>query len=83
MIENEMLPEFIDNLLEQVNDDRLWQLYLAVAITVEKPFSAWKAEVLQGTVPEREDGNRTGSRELTPEQAVSQAESILAGFNPF
>lgn len=80
-----MLPEFIDNLLEQVNDDRLWQLYLAVAITTDKPFREWKADVLQSPVPERERESRTvsGSRELSPEQAVMQAESILSGFHPF
>lgn len=81
-----MLPEFIDNLLEQVNDDRLWQLYLAVAITTDKPFSEWKTEIGQRTP---EDRTVTGSvvstsgRELSPEQAIAQAESILAGFHPF
>ncbi len=40
-----MLPEFIDNLLEQVNEDKLWQLYLAVALLEEKSFSEWKADI--------------------------------------
>lgn len=81
-----MLPEFIDNLLEQVNDDRLWQLYLAVAITTDKPFSEWKADILQSPGQESKTAKSravTGSRELTPEQAVMQAESILSGFHPF
>ncbi len=81
MIDNEMLPEFIDNLIEQDNEDRLWQLYLSVAITVDKPFDQWKADISQETVPEQTDS--TGGRELSPEQAVAQAESILAGFHPF
>ena len=43
-----MLPEFIDNLIEQVNEDKLWQRYLAVALLEEKSFSEWKADILQG-----------------------------------
>lgn len=85
MIENEMLPEFIENLIEQINEDRLWQLYLAVALVTDKPFSEWKAEI--GQRPEQ-DRAVTGSVstagiELSPEQAVAQAEGILAGFHPF
>lgn len=86
MIENGMLPEFIDNLLEQANEDKLWQLYLAMALMEEKSFSEWKADILQGPPAEKSvakadmAGNR---RELTPEEAVAQAEGILSGFHPF
>lgn len=86
MIENEMLPEFIDNLLEQVNEDKLWQLYLAVALLEEKSFSEWKADILQS--PSAAKGTAVADmadsrKELTPEEAVAQAESILSGFKPF
>lgn len=86
MIENEMLPEFIDNLIEQVNEDKLWQLYLAVALLEEKSFSEWKGNILQGTPAEKSvaQADMAESRqELTPEEAVAQAENILSGFQPF
>ncbi|MCX4341322.1 MAG: hypothetical protein OSJ72_16970 [Lachnospiraceae bacterium] len=83
MIANEMLPEFIDNLLEQVNDDKLWQLYLAVALVEERSFSAWKADILRGSSLESGVVKADSSHELTPEEAVVQAEGILSGFHPF
>lgn len=86
MIENEMLPEFIDNLLEQVNEDKLWQLYLAVALMEEKSFSEWKADILQGSPAGKSvtETDMADSRQgLTPEEAVAQAEGILSGFHPF
>ncbi len=85
MIENEMLPEFIDNLIEQVNEDKLWQLYLAVALLEEKSFSEWKADILQGTPADKNvaQADIDSRQELTPEEAVMQAENILSGFKPF
>lgn len=83
MISNEMLPEFIENLIDQDNEDKLWQLYLAVALMEDRSFSAWKADVLQSS-PVEDNRNMTDIRqELTPEEAVVQAEGILSGFNPF
>lgn len=83
MIANGMLPEFIDNLIDQVNEDKLWQLYLAVALIEERPYSIWKADILQR--PAKADSTETTkkSQELAPEEAVLQAEGILAGFKPF
>lgn len=78
-----MLPEFIDNLVEQANEDRLWQLYLAVAVVTDKPFSEWKAEALQGPGHDRPAKDSEAGRELPPEQAVAQAEGILSRFHPF
>lgn len=80
-----MLLEFIENMIEQVNEDRLWQLYLAVALVTDKPFGEWKAEI--GQRPEQDQAvtgsTSTAGMELSPEQAIAQAESILAGFHPF
>lgn len=83
MIANGMLPEFIDNLLEQINEDKLWQLYLAIALVEERSFSAWKADILKNSGSENNTEKQDGSRELTPEEAVVQAEGILSGFHPF
>ena len=83
MISNGMLPEFIENLIDQENEDKLWQLYLAVALMEDRPFSAWKADVLQCS-PVEDNRNMADTRqELTPEEAIVQAEGILSGFNPF
>lgn len=52
----------------------------------EKPFSEWKADIMQipsagkSAVKAEMADNR---QELTPEEAVIQAESILSGFKPF
>ncbi len=83
MIENGMLPAFIDNLFEQVNEDKLWQLYLAVALMEEKSFSEWKADILQGPPDGISMAKKDIRQELTPEEAVAQAEGILSGFHPF
>ncbi len=83
MIANGMLPEFIENLIDQDNEDKLWQLYLAVALMEDRPFSAWKADVLQSSLVEDNRNMADTRQELTPEEAVVQAEGILSGFNPF
>lgn len=83
MIDNEMLPEFIHNLMEQVNEDKLWQLYLAVALMEDRPFSEWKADI-QGSASLPDHAEKKGGKEeLAPEEAVMQAEGILSGFKPF
>ncbi len=84
MISSGMLPEFIDNMIEQVNEDKLWQLYLATALMEDRSYSDWKAAVLSGTTVKGSstDGDKVAD-ELTPEKAVSHAEGILAGFKPF
>ena len=84
MIINGMLPEFIDNMIKQINEDKLWQLYLATALLEDKSFGDWKAAGLVGTTPQ---GNPAGQdsvvNEPTPEEAVAHAESILTGFKPY
>lgn len=83
MTANGMLPEFIGHLVGQVNEDKLWQLYLAVALVEDRPFSAWKADVLGDASPADSAGTAGTRQELTPEEAVVQAEGILSGFHPF
>lgn len=84
MIFSGMLPEFIDNMIEQVNEDRLWQLYLATALMEDRSYSDWKAAVLsEDTVKGSSADTDNTARELLPEEAVAHAEGILAGFKPF
>ncbi len=84
MISSGMLPEFIDNMIEQVNEDKLWQLYLATALMEERSYSDWKAAVLsEDTVKGNSVDTDNKARELMPEEAVAHAEGILAGFKPF
>lgn len=84
MISSGMLPEFIDNMIEQINEDKLWQLYLATALMEDRPYSDWKAAVLsEDTVKSSSVDTDSTARELTPEEAVAHAEGILAGFKPF
>ncbi len=78
-----MLPEFIENLIDQVNEDKLWQLYLAVALLEDRPFSIWKADILQDPAPAGSAGMTGNRQELPPEEAVAQAEGILSRFHPF
>lgn len=78
MIESSMLPGFIDQMIESANEDKLWQLYLATALWEDRPFSDWKAAVLDSAT-----GESTAGQEITPEAAVAHAENILAGFKPF
>lgn len=77
MIRNELFPEFIDNMLEQESEDRLWEMYLATALMQEKSFEEWKA----GITAKQE--KQEPIEEYAPEEAVARAEEILAGFKPF
>lgn len=83
MIANGMLLEFIYNLIDQVNEDKLWQLYLAVALIENRPYNAWKAEILKYQSKTDCTGETDNRQELTPEEAVVQAEGILSEFKPF
>lgn len=80
MIANSMLPEFIDNMLQQNNEDRLWEMYLATAVIQDKSFEDWKAAAMDSR--ERQEC-REPTPGCTPEEAVIHAEGILAGFKPF
>ena len=77
MIQNDMLPEFIDNMVQQVDEDRLWEMYLSTALMQDKSFEDWKAVIT--TNREKQEP----VTECTPEEAVIRAEGILAGFKPF
>lgn len=77
MVRNGLLPDFIDNMLQQENEDRLWEMYLATALVQDKTFQEWKAGITAGKE------NQEPAGECTPEETVSRAEAILAGFRPF
>lgn len=71
-------------MIEQINEDKLWQLYLASALMNDKSFADWKAAVMAGgTAQENPAGQGSIDNEPTPEEAVAHAESILAGFKPY
>ncbi len=77
MIQNELLPEFIDNMIRQTDEDKRWELYLATALMQDKSFEDWKAAI---TTNREEQEPLT---KCTPEEAIVRAEGILAGFKPF
>lgn len=77
MIQNGLFQEFIDNMLEQENENRLWEIYLATALMQDKSFEEWKA----GITADQE--KQQPIEEYAPEEAVARAEAILAGFKPF
>lgn len=72
-----MFPEFIDHMIRQEDEDRLWEMYLATALVQDKPFGEWKA----GITADQE--KQEPVKECEPEEAVSRAEGILARFRPF
>ncbi|MCM1304567.1 MAG: hypothetical protein NC305_13295 [Lachnospiraceae bacterium] len=77
MIRNGLLAEFIENLLCQVEEDQLWELYLATALMQDRSFEEWKT----GITTNQEKPQPV--EEYTPGEAVARAEGILAGFQPF
>ncbi|MCM1057734.1 MAG: hypothetical protein NC517_09015 [Firmicutes bacterium] len=79
MIQNDLLPEFIDHMIRQTDEDRLWEMYLATAVMQDKSFEDWKA----GITTNRNREEQEPVTEYTPEEAVKRAEGILAGFKPF
>lgn len=74
MIQNGALCEFITQMLEQIDEERFWQLYLSRALLEDRSFKDWRAAACTNSkVQEKHDVKAT----------VQNAENILQNFKPF
>lgn len=79
MITNGMLPEFVRNMEDEINEEKLWQLYLSRALFCKESFNDWKAQVTN-TDPESEE--KQIQEQENVEATIKHAESILSKFKP-
>lgn len=71
MIESNRLDEFVDTLLEQDNEDKMWELYLHTVLVSRLSYNEFKqpAKVQEVTHEELE-------------ATVERTKNILNNFNP-
>lgn len=79
MILYDNLAAFFRHVLEEGEQDRLWELYLSQAVFIDQSFTDWK----NGLFPV--SGNGTESRVGQEDDGVAtvkKAEQILSRFRP-
>lgn len=78
MLETGRLIEHIDFLLEQVKEEKWWELYLATLPLNDKPYNEWKKES-QGTNAKLSNNTST---KIDAEETIRKSKNILSGFKP-
>lgn len=82
MIQNGALCEFITQMLEQIDEERFWQLYLSRALLEERSFKDWRAAACTNSkVQEKQE--QPIPVEIDVKATVQNAENILQNFKPF
>lgn len=76
MIAAGRLPEFIQAMYRQADEERLWELYLSELIK-EQSFVQWKEMLMR---PPEKKGRGMTREEV--EATVRESEEILSGFVP-
>lgn len=77
LINQHRLSNGIDAIYKQVNEDKMWQLYLSL-IEKEKSYNDWKDEILSNSNNEIE--NIEVAENL--EEVKDKARNILKNFKP-
>ena len=73
LIENNLLNIGIDTIYEQVDEEKLWQLYLSIPMK-EKSYNDWKEEVIANSNNENDEDDIEAARD--------RARDILKNFKP-
>lgn len=73
LILNHKLNEGIDTIYKQVDEEKLWQLYLSIPMK-EKSYVDWKAEIIAQNHQEIEEEDIEAARD--------KARNILKNFKP-
>ena len=75
-IENNQLNELIDTILQQIDEEKMWELYLSTAQFNEKSFIDWKSEFVktdaQVQIMSKEERDAT----------IKNVDDILKKFKP-
>lgn len=77
MILYDDLSEFFHHVLDEHDQDRLWELYLSQAVFIDQSFTDWK----NGLFPMSGKGSKIrADQEDDGVATVKRAEGILSGF---
>lgn len=79
-IENNNLDSMIDTVLEQIDEEKMWELYLATVQYNEKSFVEWKESINKYT----NKGNISYTKMSRKEKdaTLKKADDILQNFKP-
>lgn len=77
MLQSDRLDEFVTTLINEENEQKLWELYLHHG-WLNKSFDDFKKEVL---VPSSNESNKSNEKEI--EATINHSKEILNGFNPY
>ena len=77
MLQSDRLDEFVTTLINEENEQKLWELYLHHG-WLNKSFEDFKNDVL---VPSSNKSNKTNEKEI--EATINHSKEILNGFNPY
>ena len=75
LLEQGCFYEGIDTILNQIEEEKMWQLYLSIPIK-EQSYINWKNEVLQPV-------EQSVVRKKNIEVAKKEAKEILKNFKPY
>lgn len=77
MLTSDKLDEFVDTLIDEENEQKLWELYLHHG-WLNKSFEDFKKEVIGQVTNE---SNNVSSKDV--EATINHSKEILNGFNPY
>lgn len=77
MLQLDRLDEFVTTLINEENEQKLWELYLHHG-WLNKSFEDFKKEVL---VPAANTSNKANEKEI--EATINHSKEILNSFNPY
>lgn len=76
VMENNELDQFVDMLITKVDEEKLWEVYLASIYVNQKSFDDWKKEIRKESI----DVPRMSKREI--DATIKKSQEILSGFKP-
>ena len=79
LLETGRLIEHIDFLIEQTQEEKWWELYLATLPLNERPYAEWKKES-QGNTNKSNFSILTSK--IDAEETIKKSKDILSGFKP-
>lgn len=82
VISSGQLDEFVDVMIEQINEEKMWELYLHQIIK-DKSFNSWRDSLMADT-GEPEDGNLKTDpvSQCEINAAIQKSQVILENFIP-
>ena len=78
VISNNELDNFFDMLIKKVDEEKLWEVYLASIYVNQKSFDDWKKELTENN--SNVNMSKMSKREI--DATIKKSQEILSGFKP-